>query len=153
MAFACSTAPAPPSKTPRATPYLAKRAQCEQIARTATAAVDVKLGVSSGTFAHGPLGKEPPEKIIAFVLADEVKPFGWSADETAAFAKEIWDAGPYSDQTVETLSARLYYQVACRLAAEGTPVRPYPTLTQALESCLSLPDPLGQQSCANAKIR
>jgi hypothetical protein len=136
---------------PQLTRYLAKGDQCKEVAELAGTATVVKVKAQQGEVPI-PAGA-PPESVVGYVISGEAAKLGWSYEETRAFAREIWDAPPHAGFKWEILRAHLYYGVACGLATEGKPVRPYSTLTQRLQSCLESPDENAQRSCAVAAIQ
>ena len=136
---------------PQLTRYLAKGDQCKQVAELAGTATVIKVKMKQGEVPT-PAGAEP-ESVVGYVIFEEAAKLGWSVEETRAFAKEIWDAPPLAGFKWEILRSDLYYQVACRLATEGKPVRPYATLTDRLQSCLESRDDNVQRTCATAAIQ
>lgn len=146
---ACATSQQP--GPPQPTRYLAKGDQCKQVAELAGTATVIKVKMQQGEV-PSPAGA-PPESVVGYVISEEAAKLGWSPEETRAFAREIWDAPALAGFKWEILRANLYYQVACRLATEGKPVRPYATLTQRLQSCLESPDDGAQRTCAAAAIQ
>ena len=145
----CATGaqPGPPTLTS----YLARGDRCKQVAELAGAAAVVKIEAQAG---HIPTPTDaPPESIVAYVISKEAARLGWSHGEKRAFAREIWDAPPDGGFQWEILRAHLYYNAACRLAAAGTPVRPYSTLTKQMQSCLDSRDESAQIACAERAIR
>jgi hypothetical protein len=148
---AAGCASAPPPEPPRPVTYLAKGDLCKEVAGLAGTATVVKLKAKAGEIPT-PAGA-PPESVVAYVISEEAAKLGWSHEETRAFAKEIWDAPAQAGFKWEILRAHLYYTTACGLATAGTPVRPYPTLTTRLQSCLASPDHNVQRACAEREIR
>ena len=136
---------------PTLTSYLARGDRCKQVAELAGAAAVVKIEAKAGEVPTP--ADAPPESIVAYLVSKEAAKLGWSREETRAFAREIWYAPPDADFNWEILRAHLYYNAACRLAAAGTPVRPYSTLTKQMQSCLGSRDEGAQIACAEAAIR
>lgn len=145
----CATEPQP--GPPALTRYLAQGDRCKEVAELAGTATVVKIKQHAGEVPT-PAGA-PPESIVAYVISDEAAKLGWSHEDTRAFAREIWDAPPYAGFKWEILRAHLYYGVACQLAAAGTPVRSYSTLTKRMQSCLESRDESVQRACAETAIK